>query len=303
MLFFKSNSKYLSKLRTFKRDLAPMGFYFDIFSTDIFQIPILPIPMRIDKLSNGEPTLFITPNLEKLEKVFKRLNLTINFHLFYITGIKNLINYANLKQKELTLRGLDSDKIRKWWEASNNISAFNPDLGESFTFITSQFLKTYSYVDKNNLDPTQNKDEYKNILIEYCDSIIKYFRNKIEKNIFFIKNEDKIEKEKLYLERKQKYYPLVIKLPVNDLVTNKTSEMGFVPYLIYDDLLDSFYYNKELLKNTTDDAINLKVYKDNKIIINIDDIRTKSSKIELKNINIKEIVNRLRVGYYEVQKN
>lgn len=303
MLFFKSNSKHLSKLRTFKRDLAPMGFYFDIFSTDIFQIPILPIPMRIDKLSNGEPTLFITPNLEKLEKVFKRLNLTINFHLFYITGIKNLINYANLKQKELTLRGLDSDKIRKWWEASNNISAFNPDLGESFTFITSQFLKTYSYVDKNNLDPTQNKDEYKNILIEYCDSIIKYFRNKIEKNIFFIKNEDKIEKEKLYLERKQKYYPLVIKLPVNDLVTNRTSEMGFVPYLIYDDLLDSFYYNKKILKNTTDDAINLKVYKDNKIIINTDDFRTKSSKIELIKINIKDLLNRLRVGYYEFQKN
>ena len=275
-----------------------MGFYFDIFSTDIFQIPILPIPMRIDKLSNGKPTLLITPNREKLEKVFKRLNLTINFHLFYIMGIKNFLNYANLKQKELTLRGLDSDKIRKWWEASNNISAFNPDLGESFTFITSQFLKTYSYIDKNNLDPTQDKDEYKNILIEYCDSIIKYFRNKIEKNIFFIKNEDKIEMEKLYLEGKQKYYPLVIKLPVYDLATNKTSEMGFVPYLIYDDLLDSFYYNKKLLKNTTDDSINLKVYEDNKIInktSTLDDIRTKSSKIELKEINLKEILNRLKI--------
>lgn len=298
MLFFKSNRKYLNKLRTFKRDLAPMGFYFDIFSTDIFQIPILPIPMRIDKLSNGKPTLLITPNREKLEKVFKRLNLTINFHLFYIMGIKNFLNYANLKQKELTLRGLDSDKIRKWWEASNNISAFNPDLGESFTFITSQFLKTYSYIDKNNLDPTQDKDEYKNILIEYCDSIIKYFRNKIEKNIFFIKNEDKIEMEKLYLEGKQKYYPLVIKLPVYDLATNKTSEMGFVPYLIYDDLLDSFYYNKKLLKNTTDDSINLKVYEDNKIInktSTLDDIRTKSSKIELKEINLKEILNRLKI--------
>ena len=275
-----------------------MGFYFDIFSTDIFQIPILPIPMRIDKLSNGKPTLLITPNREKLEKVFKRLNLTINFHLFYIMGIKNFLNYANLKQKELTLRGLDSDKIRKWWEASNNISAFNPDLGESFTFITSQFLKTYSYIDKNNLDPTQDKDEYKNILIEYCDSIIKYFRNKIEKNIFFIKNEEKIEMEKLYLEGKQKYYPLVIKLPVYDLATNKTSEMGFVPYLIYDDLLDSFYYNKKLLKNTTDDSINLKVYEDNKIInktSTLDDIRTKSSKIELKEINLKEILNRLKI--------
>lgn len=298
MLFFKSKNKYLHKLRTFKKDLAPMGFYFDLFSTDIFQIPILPIPTRIDKLSNGEPTLLITPNREKLEKTFKRLNLTIDFHLFYTMGIKNLLYYGNLKQKELTLRGLDGDKIRKWWKASNNIFAFNPDLSESFTFIISQFLKTYSYVDKNNLDLTQDKDEYKNTLIEYCDSIIKYFRNKIEKNIFFVKNEDKIEMEKLYLERKQKYYPLVIKLPVNDLASNKTSEMGFVPYLIYDDLLDSFYYNKKLLINTTNDTINLKVYEDNEIInktSSSDDIRTNSSKIELKNINLKEILYILKI--------
>ena len=298
ILFFRSNSKYVRKQRSFKKDLAPIGFYFDIFSTDLFQIPILPIPMRIDKLSNGEPTLLITPNREKLEKEFKRLNLTIDFHLFYVTGITNLLNYANLKQKELTLRGLDSDKIIKWWKASNNISAFNPDLSESFTFITTQFLKTYSYVDNNNLDPTQDQDEYQNILIEYCDSIIKYFRNKIEKNIFFIKNEGKIEIEKLYLERKQKYYPLVIKIPVTDLATNKTSEMGFVPYLIYDDLLDSFYYNKTLLINNTNDSINLKVYVDNEIInktSNIDDIRTKSSKIELKKLNLNEILHRLKI--------
>ena len=104
--------------------------------------------------------------------------------------------------------------------------------------------------------------------------------------------------EKLYLERKQKYYPLVIKLPVNNLATNKTSEMGFVPYLIYDDLLDSFYYNKTLLINNTNDSINLKVYVDNEIInktSNIEDIKTKSSKIELKNLNLTEILHRLKI--------
>jgi len=275
-----------------------MGFYFDIFSTKIFQIPILPIPMRIDKLYNGEPTLLITPNLEKLEKAFKKLKLRINFNLFYFIGIKNFLNYANIKQNDLlTLRSLNGDKIRKWWKASNNISAFNPDLSESFTFITSQFLKTFSYIDKNNLDPTQDKDDYTNILIDYCDSIIKYFRNKIEKNIFFIENEDKIEMEKLYLEKKQKYYPLEIKIPVNDLIAKKTHEMSFVPYLIYDDLLDSFCYNKKLLINNTNDTINLKVYVDNQIInktSNIDDIRTKSSKIELKNLNLKELLDGLK---------
>ena len=298
MPFFKSNGKTLTKLKTFKNDLAPMGFYFDIFSTKIFQIPILPIPMRIDKLSNGEPTLLITPNLEKLEKAFKKLKLRINFNLFYFIGIKNFLNYASIKQNDLlTLRSLNGDKIRKWWKASNNISAFNPDLSESFTFITSQFLKTFSYIDKNNLDPTQDKDDYTNILIDYCDSIIKYFRNKIEKNIFFIENEDKIEMEKLYLEKKQKYYPLEIKIPVDDLIAKKTHEMSFVPYLIYDDLLDSFCYNKKLLINNTNDTINLKVYVDNQIInktSNIDDIRTKSSKIELKNLNLKELLDGLK---------
>ncbi len=299
MPFFKSNRKTLTKLKTFKNDLAPMGFYFDIFSTKIFQIPIMPIPMRIDKLYNGKPTLLITPNREKLEKAFKKLKLRINFNHFYFIGIKNFINYANIKQKDLTLRGLDGEKIRKWWKASNNISAFNPDLSESFTFITFQFLKTFSYIDKNNLDPTQDKDEYKNVLIEYCDAIIKYFRNKIEKNIFFIENEDKIEEEKLYLEKKQKCYPLEIKIPVNDLIAKKTHKMGFVPYLIYDDLLDSFYYNKTLLIKNTNDSINLKVYVDNEIInktSNIDDIKTKSSKIELKSLNLKEILHRLKIN-------
>ena len=99
MFFPKSNRKTLTRLKTFKNDLAPVGFYFDIFSTTIFQIPILPIPMRIDKLSNGEPTLFITPNQEKLETVFKKLKLCINFNLFYSTGIKNLLNYVKLKKK------------------------------------------------------------------------------------------------------------------------------------------------------------------------------------------------------------
>ena len=296
MISYKSNSKHPTKLRTFKSDLAPVGFYFDIFPTEAFQIPILPIPMRIDKLSNGKPTLFITPNREKLEKLFKRLNLYINFHLFYTMGVKNFIAYARLKQKEITLRHLDDDKIRKWWRASINISAFNPDLVESFTYINSQFLKSFSYIDKNNLDPYQDKDDYKNILNHYCDSIIKYFRKKIEKNIFFIKKENKIEIEKLYLEKNQKYYPLVIKIPVNDLTTNKTHEMGFVPYLIYDDLLDSFYYNKKMLENT--DSIDLKVYQHNEIINKvspIEKIRPISNEIELTDLNLEDIIQKLNI--------
>ncbi|KKL99533.1 hypothetical protein LCGC14_1813490, partial [marine sediment metagenome] len=39
------------KLKSYKKDLAPIGFYFDIFATEIFKIPVMPVPMRIDKLT------------------------------------------------------------------------------------------------------------------------------------------------------------------------------------------------------------------------------------------------------------
>lgn len=296
MIFFKSSYKTPTNLKTFKSDLAPVGFYFDIIPTESFQIPILPIPMRIDKVSNGKPTLFIIPNREKLEKVSKRLNLNINLHLFYTVGVRNLIYYASLKQKEITLRPLEDDKIRTWWNASINISAFNPDLVESFTYINSQFLKCFSNIDENNLDPFQDRDDYKNILIRYCDSIIKYFRKKIEKNIFFIKKENKIKIEKLYLEKKGKYYPLVIKIPVKVMNANKTIEMGFVPYLIYDDLLDSFFYNKKVLEKN--DSIDLKVYQHNEIINKRSPSeynRTISNERELKDLNLEDIIKNLNI--------
>ena len=293
MLFFKSDRKYPIKLKSFKADLAPIGFYFDILSTEVFQIPILPVPMRIDKISNGEPTLFIPLNHEKLEKAFKKYDLRINFPLFYKTGIINLLSYARIKQKEITLRPLENSKVREWWVASNNICVSNPDMVESFTYINTQFLKTFSNIDKNNLDANLDQESYNELLVTYCDSIIKFFRKKIEKNVFFVEKEQNIELDKLYLEKRQKYYPKIIKVAVNDLATKKYHEMGFIPYLIYDDILDSFIYNKKVLENPTNDSINLKVYEHNQIISKtstIDNIRTKSCKFEFNELKIDEIL-------------
>jgi len=298
MSFFKSNKKILTKLRSYKKDIAPVGFYFDVFSTELFEIPILPIPLRIDKLSNGQPTLFLFPNWEKLKKLSNRLKLNINFNRFYTIGIENFVRYATLKQSELTFRDLTANKIREWWNASINLSGANPDLINSFTFLISKFLRTFSYIDKNNLDLVEHKEEYRNALIDYCKVIIKYFKKKIEKNAFLIKNEHNFDLEKLYLERKQKYYPLIIKILINDLAVEKSFEMGFVPYLIYDDILESFYYNKKLLEDGKDIPINLKVYENYKIINKtpiIDDLSTDSSKFGLKSIDLEEILLRLEI--------
>ena len=293
MLFFKSYRKHPIKIKTFKTDLAPIGFYFDILSTEIFQIPILPIPLRIDKISNGEPTLFIPFNQQKLEKAFKKYNLTINFPKFYKTGISNLLSYTRIKQKEITLRPLESSKVREWWVASNNICASIPDMVESFTYINTQFLKTFHKIDKNNIDIELNRESYSNLLIAYCDSIIKYFRRKIEKNVFLVEKEQKFELDELYLERRQKCYPKIINVVVNDIAKEKSREMGFIPYLIYDDILDSFMYNRNVLEDPKNDSISLKVYEHNQIInktSTIDNSSTDSSKFELKELELDEIL-------------
>ena len=289
MPFFKSRA-----IQTFKQDIAPIGFYFDIFSTTLFQIPVLPIPLRIDKVLRGEPCLLIIPNKGKMERLSRKFGIHIDYSLFYKIGIKNLLNYARSKREEITKKNhLDSIILRNWWDSSNCISTTNPDLMESFTFINFQFLKTYSSIESTNIDTTLHPDNYKDKLIEYCESIINYFRNKIERNLFFTKNDEgKYKLEKLYLERRKKYFPLEIEIPIHNLKTDKTTNMKFVPYLIYDDLLDCFSYNKKLLMNG-DIPINLKVYEDNKIINKTstnDEIRTISSKIELEKLNLEEIL-------------
>ncbi|MFX1413496.1 MAG: hypothetical protein ACFFA2_06605 [Promethearchaeota archaeon] len=269
MIFFKSP---VVKLKSFKDDIAPVGFYFDIFPTEYFKIPIFPLPMRVDKLSNGEPTLFINLEIHKLDALCEKLDLAIDFKLFYSIGIKNLIEYAKIKKKELTSRDLERKKVKNWWRESNSFSSNNLDLIESFTFINAEFIKMYSNIIQNNINSTQG--DFRNTLIRYCESIVDYFRIKIEKNIFYINIDNELKEEKLYLERKNKFYPLIIKMPVHDKINDKVYEMGFVPYLIYEDLLDCFSYNLNLLK-TKDYTINLKVYKDNLIInkrSNISDI-------------------------------
>ena len=92
-----------AKLKSFKNDLAPVGFNFDIFPTDIFKIPIMPIPMRIDKTSNGRATFFIIPDLLKLDSFLETLDLVFNFESFLIEGLKNLIIYSKKKYKEINI--------------------------------------------------------------------------------------------------------------------------------------------------------------------------------------------------------
>lgn len=249
-----------------KKDIAPMGFFFDIVPTELFKVPILPIPMRIDKVVKGEITYFIRFNIDKLYSLFKELNLFIDFRLFFITGIRNLLEYAKKKSNDITLHSFKKDLLRKWFNNSISIEIDLPDLTEDFTYLLSEFLKTYSFI--NNLNV--NDERYIKELINYCDRIIEYFQERIESNSIKIKSNGAYKEEQIYFIKNSKYYPRIIEINIEKFrggEKNIVKKMRFVPYLIYDDILETFLYNKLLLTKQKQKPYKLIFFNEKEIIL------------------------------------
>ncbi len=271
-----------TKLGSYKKETAVIGFYFDIFSTNLFTIPILPLPMRIDKLANGEATCFIHPDINKLNEISKALGLTVDFKAFFLYGVKNLINYAKEKNQSITYRSLPKEVILKWYENSISTVIEIPSLINDFTFLISEFLKTYSTIKNLKISPVE--DRYFDELIRYCEKMVNYFKNSLESNSIQIKVNQEIKEEKIYTEKKNKYYPLPVYIDVRRENENKMKKMVFIPYLIYDDLIDVFFYNQKMLVERAKIPINIQIFENYEIII-------KGSNISC--YNFKELIEKL----------
>ena len=113
-------------------------------------------------------------------------------------------------------------------------------------------------------------------------------------------NGDYIE-DKIYFTRKAKYFPKIIEIKAKKfrggIVRDTIEKMHFVPYLIYDDLLDIFSYNKKLLTKKNQNPYNLVFYKENGIILKYTNITSYDLNYniqdvsELKKIDLEEIFN------------
>lgn len=247
--------------------------------------------MRIDKVLNGDPTLFILPDFKKLDELGEKLDFYIDFESFFKVGIENLINFAKVKYNETNYRTLKNEIFRKWFGKSINALASVPDLNDVFTYLTSEFLILYSNIEKKNL--TFNSEKYRLELVKYCDNMITYFREKIEQNSFKILLKGELQTVKLYLEKKNKYHPQITSIDIFDAKTNRNKKMEFVPYLIYDDLLDCFFFDKKILTEEKKkiNYINLRDF--NKIIIKKSNSVKSSKSFHLKDLKLNDDLLRL----------
>ena len=253
-----------TKLKAFKNDLAPVGFFFDVVPTTHFKLPIMPVPMRIDKLTNSQPTLSILPDFNSLNNIFQKCHLFINFEQYFLIGLANLISYAKIKYKEITKRNLKDEIIVQWFEKSKNINAEIYSLTETFTFLISEFLKTVYFI---NSEKTKDEDgnTHRHIL-QYCDTMINYCEEQIDNNKFIIKKGGVEEEVKLCKEKKNKFYPEIVSVDVDNLSLNKKEKRRFIPYLVYDDLFDCFSYNKKKLLENPPSDLSINHWFENRII-------------------------------------
>ena len=116
-----------------------------------------------------------------------------------------------------------------------------------------------------------NDNRYIIELCQYCETMINYFRLRLESNTIQIKVNQEIREEPIYSEdKKKKYYPQPVYIDVTygkPRTQKKPKKKLFIPYLIYDDLIDVFFYNLKMLKEGVKIPINVQVYKHNNIII------------------------------------
>jgi len=248
------------KLKTFKKDIAPIGFFFDLFSDENYPIPILPIPMRIDKVSNGEPTLFVSLDFPKLDRICHIYRLQIDYDLFFTIGIQNLITTARKKYKEIIIHPLKDQFIINWYEQSKLMKAEIPSLTKDFTFLLSKFIRLYSKFLESGDDDNQIK-----LLIDYCEKIINYLKKRLDSNYILTTKDGNPIILNIYKEKKGKIYPQIVPVSVYNIQTELVKDMVFIPYLIYDDLIDIFSYNIQLLNEKTP-HVNLKRFLENSII-------------------------------------
>jgi len=235
---FQDKKEILSKIPVKRSDGAPIIFFIDVINSD-FPNPILPIPPRIDMVTNGLPTNFIFPKKSTSIKIGNEI-YTYNYLNLYRFFLKNLINYSKKTHLNVTFQDLKENTIKRWWELSRNLIPKIPTYSKDLEFILEAYLEAFkSYKLSNDLPAALM--EYTNQLIDYCNS-------RLESNVIEIYYKQDLLGKRMYKIKKEHYFPDIFEFDVQDIVKGKIRRKAFIPIMIYDDLLECTLFNQMQLE-------------------------------------------------------
>jgi hypothetical protein len=268
------------KFKTYKSDAAPFFFYIEIFPFDTSQYlnpyvsslikviernPIVPIPIRVDRVFNGETSIIIRPREVISFKISEEQLAVINPQNFLSHGIKNLIYLSEIRSSEQLIKSLSRKNVRSWWEATRFLYGNLYRLEEDFSAFLKAYLHTIvkSYIEEGDLV---------NAAIQYCQILEDICKKRMEQNRILTEIDGKQTSVKMYKKKDVTYYkklnkvsetqfhPELIDIEVFNYSTNnwpkdtatkngiERKEIKYIPLLFYDDLQECMLLNLKYLE-------------------------------------------------------
>ncbi|MFX1409835.1 MAG: hypothetical protein ACFFA6_05760 [Promethearchaeota archaeon] len=293
----------LRKFKTYKYDAAPFFFFIDIFPPNTSTIkyphftellnsiksnPIMPLPMRIDRVFNGESSILIRPREPISFKIGKDLIAIINPAPFIQFGIEKLLYFTEIRAHEKLHTSLLIERANKWWNSTRFLHGNLYSLEEDFSAFSRAYLHTVVKAKINEEDPIK-------AATEYCQKIADICNKRIEENSIIVELKGEKSNVKLYrvkevMYRKKKkrvkesqYHPELADIEIFNFVKgefspkkdernslknlSRSKEMKYIPILFYDDLLECMLQDLKILKDNTETLLDPSFLLENNVII------------------------------------
>ncbi|MFX1275736.1 MAG: hypothetical protein ACFFBP_07805 [Promethearchaeota archaeon] len=299
------NIKTQFKFKTYKSDAAPFFFFIDIYplklnnfdkprssflAQQIQNKPIIPLPMRVDKVFNGEHSLIIHPD-DPITFPINDSNLAIiDPFPFLQLGLEKLIYFTEIRSQETFFLSLKQKAVEQWWNATKNFYGNMSQLEEDFT----AFLKAYLHT---MLNAYINEEDLVGAAIDYCTIINDICKERMLRNLITVEIDTQQLQHKLFQEKTRKYreklktfnktefHPELIDIEVFNLSETDFKCLGtikdeirkdydnfdvkilkYIPLLLYDDLQECMLQNLKLLETNEYKLQNPSILLESKII-------------------------------------
>ena len=290
------------KFKTYKSDAAPFFFYIEIFPFDtslirnpnLFSLlkiieknPIIPIPMRVDRVFNGENSVIIRPREVISFQISEDQLAIINPNHFLSYGIKNLIYFSEIRSSEQFFKSLSSKDVISWWEATRFLYGNLSRLEEDFSAFLRAYLHTMvkRYIEGGDLVSAA---------IQYCQILEDICKKRMEQNRIFMEIDGEESNVKMYKNKVLTYYkklkkvrehqsrPELIDIEIFNYSSNnwpkdpppkkgiESTVKKYIPLLFYDDLQECMLLNLKYLEENEKTILNPSSLIEEKIITIID---------------------------------
>ncbi|MFW9875523.1 MAG: hypothetical protein ACFFG0_20660, partial [Candidatus Thorarchaeota archaeon] len=206
--------KPINKFKTYKFDAAPFFFFIDIFPPDYSNLskpnlanlirsigtnPIMPLPMRVDRVFNGERSVLIRPREPISYPITEDITTIISPLQFLKFGFEKLLYFTEVRSREKFFLSLSQKRVLNWWNFTQYLYGNLRTLEEDFSAFLRAYLHTIfkaKILEEDLIDGA----------MKYCQLISDLCRKRLNQNSILTEVEGEQKNVKMYKVKEATYY-------------------------------------------------------------------------------------------------